>query len=107
MVGLFQISKGLRFHHNRLDKNGRPYESNLNLTKSTPIHRLVALAWVPNPDPKKFDIVMHINNDPTNYLLKNLKWGTQSENMRGSPNKRPDTLEQKYLALVDKGLIKG
>ena len=70
-------------------------------------HKLVALAFIPNPNPEKFDIVMHINDDPTNYLLKNLKWGTQSENMRGSPNKRPDTLEQKYSALVDKGLIKG
>ena len=105
-VGLFQISRGLRFQHTRLDKNGRPYASNLNLTKSKPIHRLVALAWVPNPDPEKFDIVMHINNDPTNYLRENLKWGTQSENMRGTLNKLPDTLEQKYLALVDRGIIK-
>jgi len=106
MVGLFQISKGLRFHHTRLDKNGRPYESNLHLTKSHPIHRLVALAWVPNPNPEKFDIVMHINNDPTNYLRENLKWGDARENAKGT-KKNKDTQEQKYLALVDKGLIKG
>jgi len=70
-------------------------------------HKLVALAFVPNPNPEKFDIVMHINDDPTNYLRENLKWGTQSENMRGTLNRRPDTMEQKYLALVDRGLIKG
>ena len=106
IVCLFQISKGLRFNHTRLDKNGRPYESNLNLTKSAAIHRLVALAWVPNPDPEKFDIVMHINNDPTNYLRENLKWGNSRLNAIGT-KKNKDTQEQKYLNLVDKGVIKG
>jgi len=106
IVCLFQISKGLRFNHTRLDKNGRPYESNLNLTKSAAIHRLVALAWVPNPDPEKFDIVMHINNDPTNYLRENLKWGNSRLNAIGT-KKNKDTQEQKYLNLIDQGLIKG
>ena len=105
-IGLFQKSKGLRFHHTRLDKNGRSYESNENLTKSKSIHRLVALAWVPNPDPEKFDIVMHINNDPTNYLRENLKWGNSRLNAIGT-KKNKDTQEQKYLNLVDQGLIKG
>jgi len=68
-------------------------------------HRIVALAWVPNP--KKKENVCHINDDRTNYLIKNLKWGTFSENNRGKIKKRPDTMEQKYLDLVNKGVIKG
>jgi len=106
IVGLFQISRGLRFQHTRLNKNGKPYTSNLNLTKSKPIHRLVALAWTPNPNPEKFGIVMHINDDPTNYLRENLKWGNSRLNAKGKKRNK-DTQEQKYLALVDKGLIKG
>jgi len=68
-------------------------------------HRLVASAWIPNPEKKEF--VCHINDDRTNYLIENLKWGTHSENVRGKIKKRPDTLEHKYLDLVNKGVIKG
>ena len=69
------------------------------------LHRLVALAYVPNPEKKKN--VCHINDDRTNYLIENLIWGTQSENIRGKIQKLPDTMEQKYLNLVNKGIIKG
>jgi hypothetical protein len=68
-------------------------------------HRLVALAWIPNPEKKKN--ACHINDDRTNYLIKNLKWGNDSENSRGKIKKRPDTMEQKYLNLVNRGVIKG
>ena len=69
------------------------------------LHRLVALAFIPNPEKKKN--VCHKNNDRTYYLTENLKWGTQSENIRGKIYKLPETMEQKYLNLVDKGIIKG
>ena len=69
------------------------------------MHRMVALAWIPNPDNKPY--VMHINDDRTNYLPENLIWGTPSENNKGKIRKRPDTMEQKYLDLVNKGIIKG
>ena len=69
------------------------------------LHRLVALAFIPNPEKKKN--VCHINDDRTNCLIENLKWGTQSENCRGKIQKLPDTMEQKYLNLVNKGIIKG
>jgi len=69
------------------------------------LHRLVALAWVLNPENKPQ--VMHINDDTTNYLIENLKWGTISDNTRGRKQRSPDTMEQKYLNFVDKGMIKG
>ena len=68
-------------------------------------HRLVSLAWIPNPEKKKN--VCHINNDRTNYLIENLKWGTNSENMRGKIQRRPNTMEQNYWDCVNKGYIKG
>ena len=69
------------------------------------LHRLIALAFIPNP--KNKPIVMHINDDPTNYLRENLGWGTKKQNSKGKTNRRPDTMEQKYLNLVNKGVIKG
>ena len=50
---------------------------------------------------------MHLDDNPTSYLIENLKWGTASENSRGKKMRNPDTLEQKYLNLVNKGVIKG
>lgn len=44
------------------------------------VSRLVALAWVPNPDNKPF--VCHRDNNPKNNFYKNLYWGTQSENIQ-------------------------
>ena len=95
----------IRSRYTDLKKNGEPSQQRERNGKRIPIHRLVALAFIPNPENKPF--VMHINDDPTNYLIENLKWGTHSENMRGTLNKRPDTMEQKYLSLVNQGVIKG
>ena len=50
---------------------------------------------------------MHKDNNSTNYLIENLKWGTGSENTQGKIFRAPDTLEQKYQDLVNKGTIKG
>jgi hypothetical protein len=86
-------------------KNGQ-IKKNLQPKKSPQcIHRLVALAWIPNPKEKRN--VCHINDDPTNYLPENLIWGTQGDNMKGKIRRRPDTMEQKYLDFINKGVMKG
>jgi hypothetical protein len=72
---------------------------------SMKIHRVVAFAYIPNPEDKPF--VLHKNDDSSNYLIENLKWGTPSENMKGRINKRPWTIEQTYANMVTKGIIKG
>ena len=95
----------IRNNYTQIKKNGKCAQSRSPFNKRIAIHRLVALAWISNPENKPF--VLHVNDDPTNYLIENLKWGTPGENMKGKIRRRPDTMEQEYLALVDKGFIKG
>ena len=44
------------------------------------IHRLVAMAYIPNPLPKDKTQVDHINGDTYDYSIGNLRWASQSEN---------------------------
>ena len=53
------------------DKNGYRYTS---------IHRLMALAWLPNDDFLTRPYVNHIDGDRANYRLDNLEWCSLSEN---------------------------
>lgn len=44
-------------------------------------HRLIALCYKPNPNPKKFNIVRHLNDIPDDNRLENLEWGTELDNV--------------------------
>jgi hypothetical protein len=44
------------------------------------VNRLVALTYIPNPN--NLPIVLHLDNDPFNNHVSNLKWGTQKDNIR-------------------------
>lgn len=46
------------------------------------VHRMVALAFVENPDPKTKNIVNHKDGNTKNYSAENLEWVTLSENTR-------------------------
>lgn len=43
------------------------------------VHRLVASAFVPNPN--YHPVVRHADDDPTNNYADNLRWGTQRDNV--------------------------
>ena len=49
-----------------------------NVKKSEAVHRLVAIAFIPNIDNKP--IIDHINRDKTNNNVSNLRWSTYKEN---------------------------
>ena len=52
--------------------------------KQRRIHILLAKAFIPNSN--NYPVVMHLDNNKTNYSLNNLKWGTTSENTQAAYN---------------------
>lgn len=62
-----------------LNKNGK--------RKDKRVHRLVAEAFVYNPFPRKYRVVMHIDDDRLNPHYTNLKWGTPLHNTRDMDRK--------------------
>ena len=84
-------------------KNRNPYV--VQRQKFFMMHRLVAMAFVKRPPGKEH--VMHLNDDPTNYLASNLRWGTNRENHadRSADSKR--TMGDIYEGLLKAGKLKG
>ncbi len=95
--GYYATSDGRIFSKRRIEANGRGGNresrflfSNLyngyprvtlwknNSKKTIPIHRLVALSWIPNPTNAKE--VNHINGVRGDNRVENLEWVSASEN---------------------------
>jgi hypothetical protein len=53
--------------------------------KAMLLHRVVAKAFIPNPN--DLPIVMHLDDNGFNNKIDNLKWGTVSENTQDAFNK--------------------
>jgi hypothetical protein len=69
------------YQHVDLCKNGK--------NKTMKIHRLVAEAFIDNPDNKM--CVDHVNNDKTNNHVSNLRWATHSENNMNAGKQKNNT----------------
>lgn len=59
------------------------------IRKNIPIHRLVAIHFIPNSENKTE--VDHIDNDKLNNSISNLRWVTTSENSRNRNSKKNTT----------------
>ena len=51
---------------------------------SVPVHRLVALTWLPQPEGEGKNCVDHVDNNTLNNTLSNLRWVTYRENLMKS-----------------------
>ena len=96
---------GLRQLKHVSNHNGYPYV-NLYTTKGEQVrmfvHRLVAIAWLPEPTPGR-DQVNHIDGNRQNPAVENLEWCTSSENHRhayrsGLRTVLPSTIERMRAA---------
>lgn len=56
------------------------YNSDSHKNKTTKIHRLLCLAWLPNNDYVNRPIINHIDGNKLNNSLRNLEWCSFSEN---------------------------
>ncbi|KAK8893777.1 hypothetical protein M9Y10_022206 [Tritrichomonas musculus] len=60
---------------------------NVNLNQKKYLkHRIIAIQFIPNPDPINNDIIDHINHDRTDNHLINLRWLSSSENNKNKSN---------------------
>ena len=64
--------------------------------KSVKVHRLVAVAFIPNPENKPQ--VDHIDQCRTNNHLSNLRWATNSENQQNTGKSKNNTSGHKNIS---------
>jgi hypothetical protein len=65
-----------KLHYN----NGNYFKVSFGAKKAAYLHRILAIAFIPNPENKRE--VNHIDGNKLNNALSNLEWATSKENIR-------------------------
>lgn len=95
----FQRTYKGRILQQRKNRNGYYYVvlSKDGKHKTITVHRLVAQAFIPNPN--NYHVVDHINGDKTLNAAFNLRWVTESDNVRNpnTYNKMCDRLKGSHI----------
>ena len=99
---VFNVST-LKFMKTHVDTNGYPKISisNKGIRKTCKIHRLVAYYFIPNPENKPQ--VDHIDGNPQNNSIENLRWCDHSQNQQNSSAKFNNKLGIKNISLTKEG----
>ena len=64
--------------------------------KTVSVHRLVAMAFVNNPNPDKYKEVNHIDENKLNNNADNLEWCTRSYNQKYYAKRHPYEIIQNF-----------
>jgi hypothetical protein len=75
------------------DKKNPKYKSINIRGKNYFVHRLVALHFVLNNNPEEFNIVNHIDNNPSNNFYLNLEWTNVKGNIKHCYNQNRHTCQ--------------
>lgn len=77
-----------------------------NKGKTHYIHRLIAEAFIHNPNPKKFRTVNHIDGNKLNNEIPNLEWCTYSRNNQHAYDTGLKTVSENVVRAVRKRALK-
>ncbi len=69
---------------------------NQGKAKTSKVHRLVAMHYMPNPENKRE--VDHMNRDKLDNRVENLRWATRTENNQNKGNYKNNTSGHKYIS---------
>ena len=64
------------------------------------IHRLVAEAFISNPNPNMFKIIDHIDRNPANNKVDNLRWVDYSINAINSKTRNDNELGERNICII-------
>lgn len=76
----------------------------INGKKAIKVHRLIALAFIPNPKDKPY--VDHIDGNGENNDVTNLRWATCQENSRNAKTHKNNKLGIKGVQLRESGMYR-
>ena len=66
---------------------------------SWPIHRLIAIKYIPNPN--NYPVINHIDGNKLNISIDNLEWCTQSDNIKHAFNTELNKGRAKTVLQID------